>query len=89
MDLNLLHSASVPIQGHPQLQKTGAFEPFQCLRGLSGIGVTAPQTLRFNSSSLILAQQHGKVETCPVIQLVVHLQTGAVDLDQRRVRHQS
>lgn len=86
---NLLHSASVSSQSHPQLQETRAFELLQGFRGLSGVGIAAPLTRRLSSSSLILAQQHGEVETCSVIQLVVYLQAGAIDLDQRGVRHQS
>lgn len=86
---NLLHSAYVPSQRHPQLQETRAPELLQGFRGLSGVGVAAPRPPGLGSPSLILAQQHGEVETRPVIQLVVHLQTGAVDLDQRGSRHQN
>lgn len=85
---NLIHSASIPSQHHPQLQETRVFELLQGFRRLSGVGVAAPRTLRLSSPSLILAQQHGEVETCSVIQLVVYLQAGAVDLDQRGIGHQ-
>lgn len=86
---NLLHSASVPSQHHPQLQETRAFELLQGFRRLSGVGIAAPWSPGLGSPSLILAQQHGEVETCSVVQLVVYLQTGAVDFDQRGIGHQS
>lgn len=86
---NLLQGASVPSQRHLQLQETRAFELLQGFRRLGGVGLAAPRTPGLGPSPLILAQQHGEVETRSVIQLVVYLQTGAVDLDQRGVGHQS
>lgn len=86
---NLLHCAIVSSQRHPQLQETRASELLQGFRRLCGVGIAAPGPPGVSHPSLILAQQHGEVETCLVIQLVVYLQTVAVDLDQRAVRHQS
>lgn len=86
---NLLNSASVSREEHPQLQETGAFELLQGFRRLGGGSVSAPRTPGISSPSLILAKQHREVETCAIVQLVVYLQTGAAELDQGGIRHQS
>lgn len=86
---NLLHGAFVFSQHHPQLEETGASELLQSLSRLSRVGLVAPGAPGLCAPPLLLAQQHREVEAGSVVQLVVHLQTGAADLDQRCVGHQS
>lgn len=85
---NLLHGAFVFSQHHPQLEETGASELLQSFRRLSRVGLAAPGAPGLCAPPLLLAQQHREVEAGSVVQLVVHLQTGAADVDQRRVGHQ-
>lgn len=85
MEADLVHGASVRSRGHPQLQETSALELVQGLWGVSGVGLQAPGAAGLCSSALVLAQQHGEVEAGSVVQLVVYLQAGAVELHQRAV----
>lgn len=82
---NLLHRASVFSQHHPQLEEAGASELLQSFRRLSGVGLAAPGAGGLRGPPLLLAQQHREVEAGSPVQLVVHLQAGAADLDQRGV----
>lgn len=84
-EADLIHGASVRSHDHPQLQETGALELVQGLWGASGVGVQAPRAAGLGSSALVLAQQHGEVKAGSVVQLVVYLQAGAVELHQRGV----
>lgn len=84
---HLLHGASVGSHRHPQLQETAPLELVQGLRGVSGVGLPAPRAVGLGRSALILAQQHGEVEAGSVVQLVVYLQAGAVELHQGGVGH--
>lgn len=79
---NLLHSASVSGQCHPQLEETWAFKFFKEFGRVGGVGVAVPLDPGLGSSSLLLAQQHGEVEAGSVVQLVVHLQAGAVNFNE-------